>query len=222
MVNGGVIAIFRERAFPRGFGEALHSTSSEAIRALTCASAMARSSFVGPATAASWLACASATSARACRPTASSVCDRRRGRREHPRRPAGARDRGRSTRAKICCMASGWGRRSTSDGRARANQRRHSSPSWCRSGRSRPGRRSGRCAITTVARCACASTRRAIRPGSSPASAASALAVLTVWLLDRGRDASYLAPPAQSRTGPIRAYGSHLGCLTAKRASGQG
>jgi hypothetical protein len=34
-----------------------------------------------------------------------------------------------------------------------------------------------------------------------------------------GRDASYLAPPAQSRTGPIRAYGSHLGCLTAKRAS---
>src|SRR4029077_6279423 len=39
-----------------------------------------------------------------------------------------------------------------------------------------------------------------------------------VYLLD----ASYLAPPAQSRTGPIRAYGSHLGCLTAKRASGQG
>src|SRR5271154_1549622 len=33
----------------------------------------------------------------------------------------------------------------------------------------------------------------------------------------RGRDASYLAPPAQIRTGPIRAYGSHLGCLTAKR-----
>ena len=28
---------------------------------------------------------------------------------------------------------------------------------------------------------------------------------------DRGRDASYLAPPAQNRTGPIRAYGSHLG-----------
>jgi hypothetical protein len=39
---------------------------------------------------------------------------------------------------------------------------------------------------------------------------------------DRGRDASYLTPPAQNRTGPIRAYGSHLGCLTAKRASGQG
>src|SRR6202035_3045492 len=35
----------------------------------------------------------------------------------------------------------------------------------------------------------------------------------------RGRDASYLAPPAQIRTGPIRAYGSHLGCLTAKRLS---
>ena len=40
--------------------------------------------------------------------------------------------------------------------------------------------------------------------------------------LDRGRDASYLAPPAQIRTGPIRAYGSHLGCLTAKRTLGQG
>ena len=38
----------------------------------------------------------------------------------------------------------------------------------------------------------------------------------------RGRDASYLAPPAQIRTGPIRAYGSHLGCLTAKRLSGHG
>ena len=40
--------------------------------------------------------------------------------------------------------------------------------------------------------------------------------------IDRGRDASYLAPPAQIRTGPIRAYGSRLGCVTAKRASGQG
>ena len=38
----------------------------------------------------------------------------------------------------------------------------------------------------------------------------------------RGRDASYLAPPAQIRTGPIRAYGSHLGCLTAKQLSGHG
>jgi hypothetical protein len=35
-------------------------------------------------------------------------------------------------------------------------------------------------------------------------------------------DASYLAPPAQIRTGPIRAYGSHLGCLTAKRLAGHG
>src|ERR1019366_4821259 len=34
---------------------------------------------------------------------------------------------------------------------------------------------------------------------------------------DRGRDASYLAPPAQIRTGPIRAYGSHLECMTALR-----
>src|SRR5947208_8877032 len=38
----------------------------------------------------------------------------------------------------------------------------------------------------------------------------------------RGRDARYLAPPAQIRTGPIRAYGSHLGCLTAKRLFGHG
>src|SRR6266853_5740015 len=30
------------------------------------------------------------------------------------------------------------------------------------------------------------------------------------------------AQPAQIRTGPIRAYGSHLGCLTAKRLSGHG
>ena len=33
----------------------------------------------------------------------------------------------------------------------------------------------------------------------------------------RGRDAHYCAPPAQNRTCPIWAYGSHLGCLTAKR-----
>src|ERR1039458_6303544 len=46
--------------------------------------------------------------------------------------------------------------------------------------------------------------------------------ICPLWPEDRGRDASYLAPPAQNRTGPIRAYGSHLGCLTAKRASGQG
>lgn len=38
----------------------------------------------------------------------------------------------------------------------------------------------------------------------------------------RGRDASYLAPPAQIRASPIRAHGSHLGCLTAKRLSGHG
>ena len=35
--------------------------------------------------------------------------------------------------------------------------------------------------------------------------------------LDRGRDAHCWAPPAQIRTGPIRASGSYLGCLTAKR-----
>jgi hypothetical protein len=45
---------------------------------------------------------------------------------------------------------------------------------------------------------------------------------MLTWQNFRGRDASYLAPPAQIRTGPIRAYGSHLGCLTAKRLSGHG
>jgi len=34
---------------------------------------------------------------------------------------------------------------------------------------------------------------------------------------DRGRDAGYPAPPAQNRTCGFPAYGSHLGCLTAKR-----
>src|ERR1700758_2782199 len=38
----------------------------------------------------------------------------------------------------------------------------------------------------------------------------------------RGRDASYLAPPAQNRTRSFPAYGSHLGCVTAKRSLGQG
>src|SRR5262249_3075711 len=32
----------------------------------------------------------------------------------------------------------------------------------------------------------------------------------------RGRDASYLAPPAQIRTCSFPAYGSYLGCVTAK------
>src|SRR5476651_2891652 len=53
--------------------------------------------------------------------------------------------------------------------------------------------------------------------------AARSKAALTTLKCDfRGRDASHLAPPAQIRTGPIRAYGSHLGCLTAKRLSGHG
>ncbi len=39
---------------------------------------------------------------------------------------------------------------------------------------------------------------------------------------DCGRDAHCWAPPAQIRTCPIRAYGSYLGCLTAKRSSGHG
>ena len=35
--------------------------------------------------------------------------------------------------------------------------------------------------------------------------------------INRGRDAHYCAPPAQSRTCGIPAYGSHRGCLTRKR-----
>ena len=40
--------------------------------------------------------------------------------------------------------------------------------------------------------------------------------------ISRGRDAHYSAPPAQNRTCGFPAYGSHLGCLTAKRCLGQG
>jgi hypothetical protein len=39
---------------------------------------------------------------------------------------------------------------------------------------------------------------------------------------DRGRDAGYPAPPAQIRTGPIKASGSYLGCLAANRTFGHG
>ena len=38
----------------------------------------------------------------------------------------------------------------------------------------------------------------------------------------RGRDVGYPTPPAQIRTCGFPAYGSYLGCLTAKRFSGQG
>src|ERR1700738_3096902 len=38
----------------------------------------------------------------------------------------------------------------------------------------------------------------------------------------RGRDGHYGPPPAQIRTGPTKASGSYLGCLTSKRSSGQG
>jgi hypothetical protein len=37
-----------------------------------------------------------------------------------------------------------------------------------------------------------------------------------------GRDARFRAPPGQFRASPIRALGSYLGCLTAKRTLGQG
>src|SRR3954464_10335411 len=37
-----------------------------------------------------------------------------------------------------------------------------------------------------------------------------------------GRDVRFRAPPGQFRASPIRALGSYLGCLTAKRTRGQG
>jgi hypothetical protein len=39
---------------------------------------------------------------------------------------------------------------------------------------------------------------------------------------DRGRDVPFGTPPAQIRTGPIKASGSYRGCLTRKRSSGHG
>jgi hypothetical protein len=39
---------------------------------------------------------------------------------------------------------------------------------------------------------------------------------------NRGRDARCRAPPAQIPASPIRALGSYLGWVTAKRTSGQG
>jgi hypothetical protein len=45
-----------------------------------------------------------------------------------------------------------------------------------------------------------------------------------VWndRLDCGRDVPFGTPPAQIRTGPIKASGSYRGCLTRKRCSGHG
>jgi len=44
----------------------------------------------------------------------------------------------------------------------------------------------------------------------------------TGYQADRGRSAPHGVPPAKIRTGGFPAYGSHLGCLTAKRSLGQG
>ena len=60
------------------------------------------------------------------------------------------------------------GGRSTSPGRAYRPRSRRSSPSCCRSGRSRPGRPSARSAIMTATRCACASIHFAMPRPSSP------------------------------------------------------
>jgi hypothetical protein len=42
------------------------------------------------------------------------------------------------------------------------------------------------------------------------------------WRQYRGREPGYPGPPAQIRTGSFPAYGSYLGCLTAKRSRGHG
>ena len=39
-------------------------------------------------------------------------------------------------------------------------------------------------------------------------------------LLGRGRDESYLSPPAQIRASATNAHGSYLGCLAQNRSSG--
>jgi len=56
---------------------------------------------------------------------------------------------------------------------------------------------------------------RSRRTAARPLKAASGEGPLTTE--DRGRDAHCWTPPAQIRTSPIRASGSYLGCLTAKR-----
>src|SRR3954463_4349449 len=65
----------------------------------------------------------------------------------------------------------------------------------------------------------CPQSVAATRLKQAAESASDQSAVFAFAAHFRGRDASYLAPPAQIRTGPIRALGSHLGCVTAKRFS---
>ena len=68
--------------------------------------------------------------------------------------------------------------------------------------------------------------RRTRSPGCARAAsghvAAAPINLMNARRLRRGRDASYLAPPAQNRTCGFPAYGSHLGCVTANRSLGQG
>ena len=58
-----------------------------------------------------------------------------------------------------------------------------------------------------------ATGRRAARPEQTGA---------PIELRHCGREPGYPGPPAQIRTGSFPAYGSYLGCLTAKRSRGQG
>src|SRR5262245_17420311 len=66
----------------------------------------------------------------------------------------------------------------------------------------------------TAGCCARAASGHAAAPPSS---------VMNSRRLSSGRDADFIArPPAQNRTCGFPAYGSHLGCVTAKRTLGQG
>jgi hypothetical protein len=64
------------------------------------------------------------------------------------------------------------------------------------------------------------------RPAQASDAAPQAQLAIPIWLPPscgvRGRDGRCRPPPAQIRAGPIRALGSYLGCLTAKRTLGQG
>jgi hypothetical protein len=75
----------------------------------------------------------------------------------------------------------------------------------------------------------------AMRPEKGACSCVSSRTDVRLWLgtiaawpsqatngTNRGRDARCRTPPAQIPASPIRALGSYLGCVTAKRTSGQG
>ena len=108
----------------------------------------------------------------------------------------------------------------------RRSRRRQLEPALFARGRLLPGRRLPRSTNTG---------RRSTASTMSTATATSSAPVrrwkpISRWRTrvrlchetDRGRERHCWCPPAQIRTSPIRASGSYLGCLTAKRSLGQG